>query len=60
MGVYDADYRLIFQVQAMPGYLNRVQHTFEKPGTYQVLCMEFCGVGHHDMTAKFTVSGERS
>lgn len=60
MGIYDADYHLIFQVQAMPGYLNRVQYTFEKPGVYRVLCMEFCGIGHQDMTTEFTVSDERA
>lgn len=60
MGVYDADYHLLFQVQAMPGYLNRVQHTFDKPGTYRILCMEFCGIGHQDMIAEFTVSANNT
>ncbi len=56
MGVYDANKRLLFQVQAMPGYVNRVEYTFDKPGTYQILCMEFCGMGHHLMTADLTVT----
>ncbi|TAK48162.1 MAG: cytochrome C oxidase subunit I [Xanthobacteraceae bacterium] len=60
LGVYDADFRLIVQIQAMPGYLNQVQYTFEKPGKYRILCMEFCGVAHHDMTSEFTVSAAKS
>jgi cytochrome c oxidase subunit II len=56
MGVYDGDDRLLFQVQAMPGYVNRVQYTFEKPGTYRFLCMEFCGIAHHNMIEKITVT----
>lgn len=56
MGVYDADKRLLFQVQAMPGYVNRVEYTFDKPGTYQILCMEFCGIAHHLMTADLTIT----
>jgi cytochrome c oxidase subunit 2 len=56
MGVYGPDKRLLFQVQAMPGYLNRVEYTFDKPGTYQILCMEFCGIAHHLMITDLTVT----
>ena len=56
MGIYDSDKRLLFQVQAMPGYVNRVEHTFEKPGTYQILCMEFCGIAHHVMITDLAVT----
>lgn len=48
-GVYTPDGKLLGQVQAMPGYRNEVTLTFPKPGTYRVLCMEYCGVGHHMM-----------
>lgn len=54
-GIYDKDLRLIAQTQAMPGYTNRLNVTFDKPGTYQILCLEFCGVAHHDMVAEITV-----
>lgn len=54
-GVVDPSGRLLFQTQAMPGYVNRVEYVFEKPGNYRVLCMEFCGVGHHDMIDEFQV-----
>lgn len=55
MGVYGEDGRLIFQIQAMPGYINVVKHSFDKAGTYRILCMEFCGLAHHDMKSEFKV-----
>lgn len=55
LGIYGPDGRLRVQVQAMPGYVNQVEYVFEEPGLYQVLCMEFCGVAHHDMIAEFNV-----
>jgi len=59
MGVFDDDMRLLFQTQGMPGYVNKVSFTFTEPGTYQVLCMEFCGVAHHEMISEFeVVAGE--
>lgn len=48
-GIYDPDLRLVAQVQAMPGYQNVLRHTFERPGIYQILCLEYCGLAHHDM-----------
>lgn len=56
MGVYNSEQRLLFQVQAMPGYVNRVEYTFDKPGTYQILCMEFCGIAHHVMLTDLIVT----
>jgi cytochrome c oxidase subunit 2 len=47
--LYAPDGRLIAQTQAMPGYLNRLRVTFDQPGTYTVLCLEFCGMSHHRM-----------
>lgn len=55
LGIYNSDMKLLIQVQAMPNYTNKVVYTFEEPGTYQILCMEFCGVAHHDMTFEFDV-----
>lgn len=54
-GIYDADTRLVAQAQAMPGYTNRLRHTFDRPGTYRILCLEFCGIGHHAMEAELDV-----
>ena len=49
--LYAPGQRLIAQTQAMPGYLNRLRVTFDQPGTYTVLCLEFCGMAHHRMRA---------
>ena len=54
-GVYDPSGRLVVQMQAMPGYINKVAYVFDEPGQYRVLCLEFCGVGHHDMNDEFEV-----
>lgn len=58
MGIYDSEMRLLIQVQAIPGYTSTVTYTFTKPGTYQILCMEYCGVAHHDMINEFDVVKE--
>ncbi|WP_018175159.1 MULTISPECIES: hypothetical protein [unclassified Thioalkalivibrio] len=54
--IYDEDMTLLTQTQAMPGYTNILEYTFEQPGTYQVLCLEYCGVAHHAMVAELTVT----
>lgn len=56
LGIYDAQTRLVAQVQAMPGYVNRLRHTFEEPGTYRLLCLEYCGTQHHDMVEELEVT----
>lgn len=56
--IYDPDLKVVAQTQAMPGYVNRIRHTFDRPGTYKVLCLEYCGLVHHDMMAGFTVAAE--
>ncbi len=60
--VYGPDGRIVTQTQAMPGFTNRVVHTFRQPGKYRVLCLEYCGVAHHGMAAEFEVvaAGEGS
>jgi cytochrome c oxidase subunit 2 len=47
--LYAPDGTLMAQTQAMPGYVNRLRVVFDAPGTYTVLCLEFCGMGHHRM-----------
>lgn len=56
LGVYDPSLRLLGQTQAMPGYVNALKVTFDQPGTYKLLCMEYCGLAHHGMITEFTVS----
>ncbi len=58
-GIYDPDGRLVAQVQAMPGFTNRLVHTFTEPGKYRVLCLEYCGLVHHNMIAEFEVVAAR-
>ena len=47
--LYAPDGHLVAQTQAMPGYVNRLRLMFDQPGTYTVLCLEFCGMSHHRM-----------
>ena len=54
-GIYDPDMVLVGQTQAMPGYTNIVRHTFTRPGLYKILCLEYCGLAHHQMKSEFTV-----
>lgn len=54
-GIYNEAGQLLAQTQAMPGYVNNLVHTFAEPGTYYVLCMEYCGLGHHNMLTTMTV-----
>ena len=42
----------------MSDLVNRLHHVFERPGRYRVLCLEYCGLVHHDMLAEFTVTPE--
>jgi cytochrome c oxidase subunit 2 len=54
-GIYDLEGRLIAQTQAMPGYVNHLRVRFDKPGTYHVLCLEYCGLGHAVMMTEILV-----
>ncbi|HEX5435967.1 MAG TPA: hypothetical protein VFW98_02320 [Gemmatimonadaceae bacterium] len=55
-GLYNPQGRLVAQVQAMPGYTNRLVYVFPAPGTYTVRCLEYCGLAHHVMTTSITVT----
>ena len=54
--LYGPDDQIVAQTQAMPGYVNELDVTFEQPGRYRVLCLEYCGLAHHAMTADITVT----
>jgi cytochrome c oxidase subunit II len=58
-GIYNAHDRLLTQTQAMPGYTNRLIYTFARPGTYKVLCLEYCGLAHYGMMAELTVVAQK-
>lgn len=53
--IYGPNNRIIAQTQAMPGYTNKLLHTFTDAGTYRLLCLEYCGLAHHVMEAEFEV-----
>ena len=54
-GIYTPEGRLIGQTQAMPGYVNRLVRVFREPGEYRIVCLEYCGFGHHTMVTKLKV-----
>jgi len=54
-GVYNPNMDLVAQTQAMPDYENSFYITFDEPGTYEVLCLEYCGLAHHLMKMEFEV-----
>lgn len=49
LGVYTQSWKLLFQVQVVPGKTQKYVYTFDKPGTYRLACLEFCGLDHHLM-----------
>lgn len=53
--LYGPDGRIVTQTQAMPGFTNKLVHTFTEPGVYRVLCLEYCGVAHAAMATQLTV-----
>ena len=42
-------------LQILPGYEWIVEMTFDEPGTYHVVCNEFCGDGHRSMHGRIIV-----
>ncbi len=47
--LYTPDGVLFAQVQAMPGYVNKLVVVFSKPGRYTIRCLEYCGTDHFTM-----------
>jgi cytochrome c oxidase subunit II len=54
-GLYDPSGTLITQVQVVPGSTQKLVWTFDEPGRYQILCLEFCGAKHHEMIGELEV-----
>jgi cytochrome c oxidase subunit 2 len=54
-GVYTEDDVFVLQAQVVPDYETTVVHTFDDPGTYKILCLEYCGLNHHGMVGQFEV-----
>lgn len=43
-------------LMAVPGVINKATHTFHRPGIYHIVCHEYCGFGHQNMTAQIEVT----
>ncbi len=41
--------RLAGKIDAVPGHVNHLRILADKPGRYEALCSEFCGLGHAGM-----------
>ncbi len=55
-GIYTPDMVLYAQVQAMPGYVNKLLVVFDKPGRYLIHCLEYCGPDHSAMVGLLDVT----
>ncbi len=55
-GLYDSNDVLLKQAQVAPDHEQLLVYTFKKPGTYRILCLEFCGFAHHLMTSSIRVT----
>jgi len=42
-------------MMVIPGQVSSLTATFDKPGTYHIVCNEYCGVGHQTMYATIEV-----
>jgi cytochrome c oxidase subunit 2 len=43
-------------MMAVYGAINKTTVRFEKPGVYDIICHEYCGVGHQNMRAQVIVN----
>jgi cytochrome c oxidase subunit 2 len=64
--VTSADVLHGFQVQgttinvtAVPGIVGSVTYTFGHAGTHNIICNEYCGIGHQSMIGRIIVDPER-
>ncbi|TVQ01023.1 MAG: cytochrome C oxidase subunit II [Balneolaceae bacterium] len=42
-------------LMAIPGAINYMRVTFNKPGEFLFACHEFCGAAHHTMAGRFII-----
>ncbi len=52
-GFYIRD--VLVNSMVIPGQVTEVTAHFDEAGDYQILCHEYCGIGHHLMAAMVTV-----
>jgi cytochrome c oxidase subunit 2 len=48
-GVFRPDGSMVFQMQVIPGYENKIMWKFDAPGTYDVRSTEYSGPRHPEM-----------
>jgi cytochrome c oxidase subunit 2 len=48
-GVFRPDGTMVFQMQVLPGYQNRIVWKFDQPGTFDVRSTEYSGPRHSEM-----------
>jgi cytochrome c oxidase subunit 2 len=55
--IYSPDGDVLFTMMLMPGLKGptSIVYTFDKPGTYTVRCLEYCGINHHNMRDQLIV-----
>ncbi len=51
-GVFRPDSTMVFQMQVIPGYENRILWKFDAPGSYDVRSTEYSGPQHSTMVIK--------
>jgi len=51
-GVFRSDGTLVFQMQVVPGYANRMLWKFDQPGQYDIRSTEYSGPRHPEMYFK--------
>lgn len=42
-------------MMVLPGQISTLRTTFDEPGTYNIICHEYCGIAHHTMYAQIIV-----
>jgi cytochrome c oxidase subunit 2 len=52
LGVFRQDGTMVFQMQVIPGYENKLVWKFDTPGTYDVRSTEYSGPRHPEMFVK--------
>lgn len=51
---YHIDKTLV-NLMAIPGAITYSRVKFDRPGEYQIICHEYCGLGHQNMAGKVIV-----
>lgn len=54
--IFNPEGHIVGQVQAMPGYPNTLVMRFNEEGTYQIRCLELCGLFHASMLSTIQVT----